>query len=376
MKKFLPLYILLGAIIICALLLQFRPKPRKVDTPRFVTPVEYLTIEAEDTQIIIESEGILKPKIESAFISEVSGKVTHIGQNFYPGSYFEEGEILFEIDPLNYVERLKAAEFQLAQAKLYLAEQTALAEQAQADWEKFDFGQANDLVLRKPQLKQAIARLESAEATVNSAKGYLEDTVFKAPYSGFLLSRSIDLGTVVNGNTSSPVAQAYATGNGEVRLPINEQEKQLLAYQGSNINKVRFYHASSNALLAEGTIGRIEATLNNKNRLFYCVGEIPMAFSREDTLYESPLQRSQFLIAKIEGQIIESAFTIPNVALRNNEYVYTINEDNRLIKKKVNVIHKNKESVIINEGLDAIEKIVVSPIAYFVENMAVKPIAK
>ena len=82
MKKFLPLYILLGAIIICALLLQFRPKPKKVDTPRFVTPVEYLTIEAKDTQIIIESEGILKPKIESAFISEVSGKVTHIGQNF------------------------------------------------------------------------------------------------------------------------------------------------------------------------------------------------------------------------------------------------------------------------------------------------------
>ena len=94
------------------------------------------TIEAKDTQIIIESEGILKPKIESAFISEVSGKVTHIGQNFYPGSYFEEGETLFEIDPLNYVERLKAAEFQLAQAKLYFAEQTALAEQAKADWEK------------------------------------------------------------------------------------------------------------------------------------------------------------------------------------------------------------------------------------------------
>ena len=376
MKKFLPLYILLGAIIICALLLQFKPKPKKVDTPRFVTPVEYLTIQAKDTQIIIESEGILKPKIESEFISEVSGKVTHIGQNFYPGSYFEEGEILFEIDPLNYVERLKAAEFQLAQAKLYLAEQTALAEQAKADWEKFDLGQANDLVLRKPQLKQAIARLESAEATVNSAKGDLEDTVFKAPYSGFLLSRSIDLGTVVNGNTTSPVAQAYATGNGEVRLPINEQEKQLLAYQGSNINKVRFYHASSNALLAEGTISRIEATLNNKNRLFYCVGEIQMAFSKEDTLYESHLQRSQFLIAKIEGQIIESAFIIPNLALRNNEYVYTINEDNRLIKKKVNVIHKNKESVIINEGLDTLEKIVVSPIAYFVENMAVKPIAK
>ena len=376
MKKFLPLYILLGAIFICALLLQFRPKPKKVETPRLVPPVEYLIVEAKDTQIIIESEGILKPKIESAFISEVSGKVIHIGQNFYPGSYFETGETLFKIDPLAYEERLKLAEFQLAQAKLYLAEQKALSEQAKADWEKFDFGEANDLVLRIPQLNQAIARLESAEASVNTAKSDLEDTVFKAPYSGFLISRNIDLGTVVNGNMASPVAQAYAAGNGEVRLPINEREKQLLTLQGSLSNNVRFYHASSKTLLAEGTIERIEATLNSNNRLFYCVGEITNAFSNEDTLYKSPLQRNQFLVAEIEGQTINSASTIPNSALRNNEYVYTINEENRLVQKKVTVIYKNKDSVIISEGLDAVEKIVISPIPFFVENMAVEPVAK
>lgn len=376
MKKFLPLYILFGAIFICALLLQFRPKPKKVETIRLVTPVEYITVEAKDTQIIIESEGILKPKIESAFISEVSGKVTHIGENFYSGSYFEKGETLFEIDPLTYVERLKAAEFQLAQAELFLAEQKALAEQAKADWEKLDFGEANDLVLRKPQLKQAVAQLESAKAFVDSAKGDLEDTVFKAPYSGFLLSRSIDLGTVVNGNISSPVAQAYAVGNGEVRLPINEAEKQLLAFQDANSNKVRFYHASTKALLAEGSIERIEATLNSNNRLLYCVGEITNAFSSENAPFESALQRSQFLVAEIEGQVLKSAFTIPNVALRNNTYVYIINEENQLVQKKVTVAHKNKNTVIISDGLDTIEKIAISPIPYFVENMAVEPIAK
>jgi RND family efflux transporter MFP subunit len=376
MKKFLPLYILLGAILLCTLLLQFRPKPKKIETPRLVTPVEYIIVEAKETQIIIESEGILKPKIESAFISEVSGKVTYIGENFYPGSYFEKGETLFQIDPLAYVERLKVAEFQLAQAELYLAEQKALAEQAKADWEKLDFGQANDLVLRKPQLKQAVAQLESAKASVDSAKDNLEDTVFKAPYSGFLLSRSIDLGTVANGNSPSPVAQAYAVGSAEVRLPINEAEKQLLGFQGANSNKVRFYHASTKALLAEGSIERIEATLNSNNRLLYCVGEITDAFSNEKTLFESALQRSQFLLAEIEGQVLKSAFTIPNLALRNNTYVYVINEENQLVQKKVTVAHKNKDTVIISGGLESIEKIAINPIPYFVENMAVEPVAK
>jgi RND family efflux transporter MFP subunit len=376
MKKFLPLYILLGAIIICALLLQFRPKPKKVESLHLVTPVEFVTVKATDTQIIIESEGILNPKTESAFISEVSGKVIDIGENFYPGSYFEKDEVLFEIDSLDYVERLKAAEFQMAQATLYLAEQNALAEQAKADWEKLNFGKANDLVLRKPQLNQAVARIESAKASVDSAEGDLQDTTFKAPYAGFLLSRNIDLGTVVNGNMANAVAQAYGVGNGEIRLPISEIEKQLLAYEESKPNKVRFYHASTKSFLAEGTIDRIEATLNSNSRLFYCVGEITDAFSKENITSESALQRSQFLVAEIEGKLLESAFTIPNAALRNNEYVYIINEENRLIQKKVTVIHKNKDSIILSDGLAEIEKIVTSPIPFFVENMSVEPIVK
>ena len=49
---------------------------------------------------------------------------------------------------------------------------------------------------------------------------------------------------------------------------------------------------------------------------------------------------------------------------------------NQLVQKKVTVAHKNKDTVIISDGLDTIEKIAISPIPYFVENMAVEPIAK
>jgi ABC-type uncharacterized transport system YnjBCD ATPase subunit len=106
------------------------------------------------------------------------------------------------------------------------------------------------------------------------------------------------------------------------------------------------------------------------------VGEITDAFSNEKTLFETALQRSQFLLAEIEGQVLKSAFTIPNLALRNNTYVYVINEENQLVQKKVTVAHKNKDTVIISGGLESIEKIAISPIPYFVENMAVEPVAK
>ena len=382
MKKFLPIYILLAAVLISFLLVTFKPKPEKLESPRLITPVEYITAIAKDTRILIESEGILKPKIESALNAEISGTIIALGENFYPGKYFEKGEMLFKIEPLDYEDRLRIAEFELAQADLYLEEQTALAEQAQLDWDKFDFGEANDLVLRKPQLKGAVTRHASALASVNLAQRNLAKTTFQAPYSGFLLSRSIDLGSSVNGATMTPQAQAYAAGDGEVRLPIDEDEQKLLDLNTNPVQQVRFYHSSTQSLIAQGYIERVEATLDSQNRLSYCVGLIKNAFpapsqsSDRENLndFKKPFQRNQFLLAEIEGGIVRDAFTVPDIALRKDRFVYTINEDNRLSQKEVRIIHRTQDSVIIDLGVDTGDKIVISPIPYFVENMLVEPI--
>lgn len=383
MKKLLPIYILITAVLICFLLITFKPKPAKVESPRLITQVEYITVVAKDTQILIESEGILKPKVESALNAEVSGTVIALGENFYPGKYFEKGDILFKIDPLDYEDRLKIAEYELAQAELFLEEQKALAEQAELDWNKFDFGQANDLVLRKPQLKGAITRHTSALASVNLAQRDLAKTAIRAPYSGFLLSRSVDLGNTINGATLSPHAQAYAAGDGEVRLPIDEVEQKLLEQNTSLIKQVRFYHSGTQSLLAQGHVERIEATLDSQNQLTYCVGLIENAFpapnqgsdAQNSADLKKGFQRNQFVLAEIEGGIVQNAFTVPDTALRKDRFVYLISKDNRLTKKEVRIIHRTHDSVIIDQGIDNGDKIVVSPIPYFVEGMPVEPIA-
>lgn len=383
MKKLLPIYILIAAVLICLLLINFKPKPTKVESPRLITPVEYITALATDTRILIESEGILKPKVESALNAEVSGTVIALGENFYPGKYFEKGDILFNIDPLDYEDRLRIAEFELAQAELSLEEQKALADQAQLDWNKFNFGEANDLVLRKPQLKGAITRHASALASVNLARRNLAKTAVQAPYSGFLLSRSIDLGNTINGATITPHAQAYAAGDGEVRLPIDEEEQKLLEQNTSPVKQVRFYHSATRSLLAQGHLERIEATLDSQNQLTYCVGLIKNAFPapsqnpnlQNPTNPKKSFQRNQFVLAEIEGGIVRNAFTIPDTALRKDRYVYLIKEDNRLSQKEVRIIHRTDDSVIIDLGIEDGDKIVVSPIPYFVEDMPVEPIA-
>ena len=374
MKKFLPLILLAVALGISYLLISIQPKAKKIETPSLITPVEYVVAKAKPTTINIESEGILQARIETQFISPVAGEVIEIGENFYPGRFFQNGEILFKLDDSDYQLQVKNAEKNLAQAELGYELEKAQAVQAKKDWEKLNLGDANDLVLRKPQLKQAKANLESAQVNLTFAQEQLEDTVFRAPYSGYLLSRTIDLGSEITGGMSGPIASAYSSGDAEIRLPLTESERLLINTRNLNENTVRLY--DSGELVAQGKIQRIEASLNPNNRLYYAVALIENAFPEDNQIHTSELFRGQYLDAMIDGKGFEKAFTLPNEAIRESSTIYTITKQNQLIEKNITIISINSKQVIVSAGLDDGDRVVVSPIPFFVNGMSVKPILR
>lgn len=374
MKKFLPLILLAVALGISYLLISIQPKAKKVETPSLITPVEYLVAKAKPTTIRIESEGILQPRIETQFISPVAGQVIEIGENFYPGRFFQKGEVLFKLDDSDYKFQVKNAETNLAQAELAFELEKALSVQAKKDWEKLNLGEANDLVLRKPQLKQAKKNLESAQVSLTFAQEQLEDTVFRAPYSGYLLSRTIDLGTEITGGMSGPIASAYSSGDAEIRLPLTESERLLIDTKNLNENTVRLY--DSGKLVAQGKIQRIEASLNPNNRLFYAVALIENAFPEDNQIHTSEMFRGQYLDAMIDGILIDKAFTLPNEAIRESSTIYTITNQNQLVEKNITVISSNSKQVIVSTGLDDGDRVVVSPVPFYINGMSVKPILK
>ena len=374
MKKFLPLILLAVALGISYLLISIQPKAKKIETPSLITPVEYLVAKAKPTTIRIESEGILQPRIETQFISPVAGQVIEIGENFYPGRFFQKGEVLFKLDDSDYKFQVKNAETNLAQAELAFELEKALSVQAKKDWEKLNLGEANDLVLRKPQLKQAKKNLESAQVSLTFAQEQLEDTVFRAPYSGYLLSRTIDLGTEITGGMSGPIASAYSSGDAEIRLPLTESERLLIDTKNLNENTVRLY--DSDKLVAQGKIQRIEASLNPNNRLFYAVALIENAFPEDNQIHTSEMFRGQYLDAMIDGILIDKAFTLPNEAIRESSTIYTITNQNQLVEKSITVISSNSKQVIVSTGLDDGDRVVVSPVPFYINGMSVKPILK
>ncbi len=60
-----------------------------------------------------------------------------------------------------------------------------------------DTGPASELALRKPQMREALAELQSAEADLEQALGDLDRTVIRAPYDGLVKEKIADVGQFV-----------------------------------------------------------------------------------------------------------------------------------------------------------------------------------
>lgn len=366
MKIIAPIIILFTAICAAVALFLLRPAPKEVAPERPTDKVEVITVQPETIRLTIKSQGTLLPKIESQLAVEVSGRIIEMSPNFRAGSRIKKGDVLFHIDPSDYEAAIAARAADLATAKLSLAQENALAEQAAADWEALGDGEASDLTLRKPQVDQAKAIIASAEAALNRAERDLQRTSIKAPYDGLVLSKSVDLGQYVMANPAKPVANIYSTEAAEVRLPLTQREAELLIDPAKGESKV--------TLTADGPRGkrewsarlvRFEATVDPTSRLIYAVAEV-------GTPFEKGLRRGMFVEAEIQGKELEDVFVLPRYALRGSESIYLVTPENTLITRPVEIARTNTEQAILSGGVEPGDQVATSPIAYFVENMPVE----
>ena len=374
MKVLLPILILLAAGAATVLLIVFKPEATEVAPERPVTSVEVLTVQPESVQLTVRSQGTVLPRTESDLSAEVSGRIIGVADNFRAGGSFQAGDVLVKIDPADYEAAVAASRAELANAELALAQETALAEQAAADWAALGQGEPSDLTLRKPQLAQAKAAIESARANLKRAERDLARTELTAPFDGRVLSTSADLGQFISAVPAAPVARIFATDRAEVRLPVTAREAERLEIRDRHQRPIALQKANTaNSPTWTARFARMEATIDPETRLLYVVAALDAPF--EPTAeHPEPLRRGQFVTAEIEGRALSKAHVLPRYALRGSDTVYLVTSRNTLETRRVEIAQSDAERVIITDGLEPGDRIVTSPIAYYVENMPVEVI--
>ncbi len=378
-RTLLPIVVLAAFAAVAFLLTQVSPEvPKKNHVERPQVAVETKLIRAVTQPVSIQSFGLVQPRTQITLLSQVSGKVIAVSPSFRSGGYFSKGEILLQIDPVDYQVLVDVAEGEVVDAELALAEENARVRQAKKDWDKIGGrDSASELALRTPYLKAAQARLTTAKAHLTQANINLERTHIRAPFSGRILSKQVDIGAVVAPQVT--VAEIFATDYVEVRLPLKNADLAYInipeplpgqEHAQTELPKVTFY----NSLVSppqrwQGRIVRTEGSIDSASQQLYVIAQIDDPFGlQKNTRY--PLKIGQYITAEIEGVSINEAIVIPSSTVYQGSYVYLV-VDNVLVRRAIKIGWQGPQEVLVTEGIKAGDELVLTTLGQVSSGIAI-----
>jgi len=345
-----------AGLAVCFLVLVGKPATQPTELPEPRRPlVAVILAEPSDHSISVRTQGTVEPVRRVDLVAQVSGKVERVSDLFLDGRFFKAGDVLLELEKADYQFAIARAEAQEAAAAQRVAEERGRNLQAQREWRDLGTSEANDLFLRKPQLRAAEASLAAAKADVAAAKLALERTSVRAPFDGRLEKKLVDLGQFVA--PGSVLAQIYATDRVEIHLPISNSQLALLELPLFETSVVDYPAVTLSTRFGgerwqwEGKITRVEASIDRDSRVTFAIAGVRDPFGGSESR-RPPLTPGLFVEASISGKPITASVELPATALRGDNTVLWVNENSRLERLAVELLRREQDRVWVR-GVEA-----------------------
>lgn len=380
-KILLPVIIIVTTVILMMVIFKNPPtSSRGAPSKAPQMTVETTTLAPQTYQVMVQSFGTVKPRTQSVLFAQVSGQINYVSKQFRAGGFFEQGDILIQLDDRDHRAEVNIAQASLMSAKQVLQEEDARVKQAKADWKRLGNGKApNALVLRQPQYEAAKAQVLSAEAQLDKVKLSLERTSIVAPYAGRILKKNVDIGQVISSNTQ--LADIFAVDYVEIRLPIKNKDLPLMklpeeyrnAHETSEANRIKTDNTNndssmiSNVVISsdlmgnqiwQGKIVRTESAIDEISQQLYVVAQIIRPYDGEYN-QGAQIKMGQYVTAEITGREVDNALVIPSSAIYQGSYVYIV-KDGLLMRKEIKLGWQNGTESIVTQGLIAGDQLVLT----------------
>ncbi len=385
MKKFLkvaaPVLVLLAGVIIVQTLVATKPPPEQNEDELRLVSLYVDEVKADTVTLHVKTQGEVRPKTEIDLVPQVAGRVVFVAPEMAEGAEFGPETTLIKIEDTEYKLAVVRAEARVAEAVTNLERELANQQIKRDEWAlKKQNKQPTPFALNEPQVAEARAKILSAEAELAEARLALARTTIKVPFRGRVRAKDVGLGQyVVPGET---LGRVFSTDTIEIRLPLTDTqlfELQLpLGFVARDDNAPRVTlraNVGQREYTWQGHIVRTQAAVDEQTRLIYAFAEVddPYGLSENSRM---PLAVGLFVTAEIEGTDERFAYTIPRVALRNDDEVYVINDEDRLEIRKVDVLSTSEERVLLAGGVTEGEQVVTSTIPAAVDGMQVQAVRR
>ncbi len=186
-------------------------------------PFEFGEVKVENISLERQFEGTVEAINKTTVSAQTSGRIILL--DFDVDDFVEQGTVIVRFSNGEHMARLDQATSSLTAAK-------ARSKAAGQDFDRVDKLYKNGTVARarfdeaKSSFDAAVAEVDNAEAAVKQAQEQLSYTTIRAPYSGLVAERHVQIGETVNPGT--PLMTGFSLERLRVRSEVPEQFAQKI----------------------------------------------------------------------------------------------------------------------------------------------------
>lgn len=385
-------------------LVALSPDPPRTSPPPQAPLVTTEPVSVQTGSLPVRGSGTVQPARQVTLSAEVSGRIVEVSDAFVSGGHVQEGGILARIDSTNYASSVQQAEAGLTEARYQLIQAREAQGIAREEYRFLQSHTGRDvspdssalgrLVFKEPEVNRAEASVASARAQLRTARVNLDRTVIRAPYSGVVREKQIEVGSYVGPGT--PLGTMFGTDRVEVAVSLSSRQADLIDglwrlrtdRRRVDVPATVITELGARTYAWDGAVDRVEAAKDSQTRTVDLVVRVPDPYRRGPNAVDSashgegaeslaPLQVGTFVDVRIEGRQRTQFATVPRRALRYGDtddqaMVWTVVGDTMLVERSVEVIQTVDNVAYLSPSLDDGVPVMTTNLDIQVDSMRVR----
>ncbi|MGD8716539.1 MAG: efflux RND transporter periplasmic adaptor subunit [Desulfobacterales bacterium] len=354
------------------------PKAQRRPPQKMIPLVQVVRVQPDTHEVIITAMGTVIPAREIVLESQVAGEIVFVNPEFSEGGFLKKGSEVLRIDPQDYSLALTLAQAKVkdAESKLKLLEEEAAA--AKDEWRTLYQGRQKDdsepppLLIKEPQLSAAKAMLTAEKADVQKAKLNLSRTKIRTPFNAIVREKNVDIGSQVSGQEK--LAELVGTDEYWIQASIPVERLSWIKIPRNSAelgSKVRVLYRNTDE--RAGRVIKLLGALETEGRMARILVEVqdPLGLNSAGN-NQLPLLIGEYVRIEIEGRRLQNVYRIPRAALRDDANLWIVSNDGKLDIRKVDIVWRDTQTVLLREGLEPDERLIVSDLPSPIKGMPVQ----
>lgn len=405
-----------------------RTEPERIDGGETARKVRIITVPKTDVVPRALGFGTVTPGTVWEAVAEVQGKVIEIHGQLKSGAILPKGAVLLRIDPADYRLALRSVEADIAVIKAQLAElagrgantraslaienrllaiarreldrkrqlvRSRVASAAAVDTEERNLlvrqqsiqSLTNTLNLLPAEKQKLDAQLASARIRIANARRDLERTTITLPFDARIAEVNVEKAQFAKSGQTLAIADSIDISEISAQLPIDKMFQLLDPARISGVSAERAMGEIENILgltpiirlkagdlvsTWQGRVARIADRIDPTTRTIGVIVAVdnPYALAANDA--RPPLAKNMYVEVELRGRMRLGETIIPRSALHGGK-AFVVGADNRLQIRAVKLRLSLGGVAVIESGIKAGERIVISDLIPAIDGMLLDP---